>query len=162
MARGAEQEARDRPEYAVVPVGGGVVGDSSDLFELLRDLELPAGDYAVFGSGPLIVRGIIRAGNDLDVICRGAAWERAQELGPLLYLPEHDVNVATLNEGALTFGTRWAIGKFDVDDLIDTSEIIDGLPFVRLEHVIAYKQIAGRPKDIEHLRLVENYQESST
>ena len=39
--------------------------------------------------------------------------------------------------------------------MIDTAEIIDGLPFVRLEHVIAYKQIAGRPKDLQHLALIE-------
>mgnify|MGYP001823764143 FL=1 len=140
-------------------MGGEVVGDSEDLFDLLRDLELPIGDYAIFGSGPLIVRGIIGASNDLDVVCRGAAWERAQELGPLAYLPEHDVNVVSLDGGALTFGTRWAIGDFDVDDLIDTAEIIDGLPFARLDHVIAYKKIAGRPKDIEHLRLVAAYRE---
>lgn len=135
------------------------MGNSSELFELLCDLELPVGDYAIFGSGPLIVRGIIHAGNDVDVICRDAAWKRVQELGPLQYLPEHDVDVVTLYEGALSFGTRWAIGEFDVNELIDTAEFIDGMPFVRLEHVIAYKQIAGRPKDIEHLRLVELHRE---
>jgi len=133
------------------------MGASSDLFGRLRSLELPVDDYAVFGSGPLIVRGIIDAGNDLDMLCRGAAWERAQELGSLVYLPEHDVSVVSLFGGALTFGTRWAIGDFDVDHLIDTAETIDGLPFVRIEHVVAYKEIAARPKDNEHLRLLTAY-----
>lgn len=131
---------------------------SSPLLSFLRDLALPVGDYAVFGSGPLIVRGIIEATNDLDVVCRGAAWERVNELGPLVYLPEHDVSVVTLRAGALTFGTRWAIGDFDVDDLIDTAETIDDLPFVRIEHVVAYKEIAGRAKDIEHLQLVSSWE----
>ena len=135
------------------------MGDSPDLFGRLRSLELPADDYAVFGSGPLIVRGIIDPGNDLDMLCRGPAWERAQESGPLVYLPEHDVSVVSLYGGVLTFGTRWAIGDFDADHLIDTAEVIDGLPFVRIEHVVAYKEIAARPKDIEHLRLVRAYRE---
>ena len=40
---------------------------------------------------------------------------------------------------------------FDHDDLIDTAELIDGLPFVRLEHVIDYKQVRASPKDLLHL-----------
>ena len=91
-----------------------------DLFERLRALRLPIGEFAVFGSGPLVVRGVIEASNDLD-------------------------------DGRLTFGTRWAIGDVDPDELIDTAEIIDGLPFARLEHVIAYKRLSGRPKDLDHL-----------
>lgn len=106
----------------------------------------------MFGSGPLIVRGIIEAANDLDVISRGAAWHRAVELGDLVYLTEHGVAVVSFDDGAITVGTSWAYGEFDIDMLIDTAEIIDGLPFVRLEHVVAYKEAAGRPKDRTHLR----------
>ena len=124
-----------------------------DLFALLRSLDLPRTDYAVFGSGPLIVRGIIEPTNDLDVISRGAAWETAARQGDLV--EERGVTVAVLFGGAITVGTEWAIGEFDVDELIDTAELIDGLPFVRVEHVVAYKRIAGRPKDIEHLAALE-------
>lgn len=136
-----------------------MVSSTSPLFDRLRRLDLPVGDYAVFGSGPLIVRGIIPASNDLDVVCRGSAWEQVQESGPLVYLPEHDVEVVTIDDGTLTFGTRWAIGDVDVDLLIDTAEIIDGLPFARLEHVEAYKRIAARPKDLEHLALLASYRQ---
>ena len=127
----------------------------SDLFGLLRVLDLPEGEYAVFGSGPLIVRGIIEATNDLDVISRGAAWEIAAGEGELV--TERGVTVARLFDGAITVGTEWAIGAFDIDELIDTAEVIDGLPFVRLEHVIAYKELAGRPKDLEHLEALRRY-----
>jgi DNA-binding transcriptional ArsR family regulator len=135
--------------------------DSSLLFQLLGGLKLPLGDYAVFGSGPLVVRGIISAANDLDVLCRGAAWERAMQLGNLVYLAEHDVSVVTLHDDGITLGNRWAIGDFDVDHLIDTAEVIDNLPFVKIEHVIAYKKLAGRPKDLDHLRLIDSYQRSA-
>jgi hypothetical protein len=126
------------------------------LFELLRSLALPNGDYAVFGSGPLLVRGIIGAAGDLDVLCRGEAWARARRLGRVA--EEHGVPVVSLFDGAVTLGTAWAIGAFDVDHLIDTAEVIDGVPFVRLEHVVAYKRIADRPKDREHLRLLAGYE----
>lgn len=127
----------------------------SDLFNLLRALSLPQGDYAVFGSGPLIVRRVIEPANDLDVLSRGAAWAAAVETGELV--TERGVTIASHFDGAITFGTEWAIGDFDVDELIDTAEVIDGIPFVRLEHVVAYKEIAGRPKDRRHLAALEDY-----
>ena len=64
------------------------------------------------------------------------------------------VEIVEVFDGALTFGTEWAIGDPDVDLLIDTAETIDGLPFVRLEHVAAYKRIANRPKDRAHLAII--------
>jgi len=128
---------------------------SASVFDLLRSLDLPAGDYAIFGSGPLIVRGIIEAANDLDVLARGTAWDEAQQYGELVYLPDHDVEIVSCFDGVVTIGTEWAIGEFNVDELIDSAEIIDGLPFVRLEYVILYKQIAGRPKDMRHLELIK-------
>ena len=128
--------------------------DTEGLFAALRSLQLPASDYAVSGSGPLIVRGIIAAANDLDVLSRGAAWAKARTLGDLIFLPEHGVEVVSLLEGAITVGTRWAIGEFDTDELIDSAEVIEGLPFVRLEHVVRYKEMAARPKDLAHLRLL--------
>jgi hypothetical protein len=124
------------------------------LFEALRALDLPVGDYAVLGSGPLIVRGIIEAANDVDVVSCGPAWERACALGEMVHLPEHGIDVASFLDGAITVGTSWAYGEVDIDEVIDTAEIIDGLPFARLEYVVEYKRAAGRPKDIEHLRLL--------
>jgi hypothetical protein len=132
-----------------------MVAATPDIFDLLRSLSLPPDDYAVFGSGPLIIRGLIEAENDLDVLSRGPAWARANQIGDLVYLPEHDVEVVSCFDGVITIGTRWAIGDFDVGELIDTAEIIDGLPFVQLEHVIRYKEVAGRPKDLRHLELLE-------
>ena len=76
-------------------------------------------------------------------------------MGELTYLPEHGIEIVSCFGGLVTIGTEWAIGDFDVDELIDTAEIIDELPFVRLEHVISYKEIAARPKDLDHLQLIE-------
>lgn len=121
-----------------------------DLFGAVRDLHLPIGDYAIFGSGPLIVRGIVEATNDLDVICRGRAWEAVQQVGHATTFDDGNPCVHLL-DGRLTFGITWKYGRFNLDDLIDTAEVIDGLPFVRLEHVVGYKEAADRPKDRAHL-----------
>ena len=126
-------------------------GIVDELFDYLRDLDLPTDHFAVFGSGPLIVRGWVKGTNDLDVICRGSAWEKACAGGIVSCDERYDVSLASHCSGRVTFGTSWGIGEFDVDELINTSELIDGLPFVRLEHVIEYKQVRSSPKDLLHL-----------
>ena len=130
------------------------------LFDQLKGLNLPVGDFAIFGSGPLVVRGIIPASNDLDILCRRLAWKTVQEIGELEYLSDYDVTIVTMCDGRLTFGPEWGIGNFDINELIDSAEVIDGLPFVRLEHLACYKGIIKRPKDLEHLQALEAYKKT--
>jgi hypothetical protein len=125
------------------------------LFDKLRQLELPTSGYAVFGSGPLAIRGIIPSCNDLDVLCRQEVWELVCRRGITEFLPAYGVTVASFADGAITFGTKWGIGDLNVDELIETAEIIDGLPFVRLEHVVRYKTIRASAKDLQHIRALE-------
>jgi hypothetical protein len=131
--------------------------NATEALDLLRSVGLPRGDYAVFGSGPLLVRGIIDDAADLDVIARGAAWDHVTATGQLIHLHDHDVTVASFFDGAITVGNRWAIGDFSVGELIDSADTIEGIPFVRLEHVRAYKRIAGRHKDIDHLDKLDRW-----
>ncbi len=126
-------------------------GGEHKILEVVRSLNLPARDYAIFGSGPLLARGIIDDVNDVDIICRGKAWDIARQLGELVYLDEYDVHVVSIDNQRITIGTSWGIGEFNIDELIDTAEEIDDLPFVRLRYVVEYKKIARRPKDLEHL-----------
>ncbi len=129
------------------------------LLDRLRELGLPAGDYAIFGSGPLAVRGIVEAPGDLDVLCRGRAWDQVCDLAPLRTVEPWGVELVELDAGRLSFGKRWAIGSFDEDELIETAEILAGLPFVRLWHVIEYKTLSGRAKDQRHLEALRNHHE---
>ena len=130
---------------------------SGRAFALLRSIELPSEDFAVFGSGPLLIRGLIDDAADLDVIARGDAWTHAATHGQMVDLPAHGVSVASFFGGAVTVGNRWAIGDVSVDQLIDSADMIDGLPFVALEYVRAYKLIADRAKDRKHLELLDRW-----
>ncbi len=132
-------------------------GGGHTILEVVRSLNLPARDYAIFGSGPLLARGIIDDVNDIDIICRGKAWDLAQQLGELVYLDEYDVHVVSIDNQSITIGTSWGIGDFNIDELIDTAEELNDLPFVRLQYVVEYKKIARRPKDLEHLKLLSGF-----
>jgi hypothetical protein len=129
-------------------------GSAARLLGKLRELDLPEGDYALFGSAPLVACGLLREVHDLDVVARGAAWDRARELGAVRTAPQGDP-VVWLEGGALEIFGGWL--GWDIDALIDDAKIIDGLPFARLEDVLAFKRSYGRPKDIAHVRLIEDY-----
>jgi hypothetical protein len=73
-------------------------------------------------------------------------------LGPVRTAPEGDPVVRLEGGGIEVFG-GWL--GWDIDALIDNAEIIDGLPFARLEDVLAFKRFYGRPKDIAHVCLYE-------
>ncbi|MCL1693784.1 MAG: hypothetical protein M3096_08880 [Actinomycetia bacterium] len=126
---------------------------ATDLFDRLRAMRLPLGTYAVFGSGPLAAHGLINEIGDLDVITSEATWKRVEHFGTIEMHGEDPV--VDLGNG-LTFGRSWAYGDVDVAQLIESAETIDGLPFVRLDAVAAYKRIAARPKDLRHIELMES------
>ena len=126
------------------------------ILRQLLSLGFPKDDYALFGSGPLLVRGWIDEVGDLDVIARGPAWEHALRIGQLHRLETWGIDVVSIRE-AITVGTAWAIGDFSVDALIDDAELIDGIPCVELRHVISYKRLADRPKDREHLGVIQTH-----
>ena len=83
-----------------------------------------------------------------------------QTLGVVEYLADYDVSIVSLDDGRLTFGDRWGIGDFDVDQLIDEAEILDELPFVPLRHVIRYKQLRNSTKDRAHLESIARHQKT--
>jgi len=125
------------------------------LFNHLKQLNLNAQNYAIFGSGPLAIRKIIPSSNDLDILCRRDVWDTVCQLGKCEYLEEYDVTIVNLPHHEITFGTVWGIGNFNVNMLINTAEIIDGLPFVQLQHVVHYKKIRGSAKDLAHLQALK-------
>lgn len=127
------------------------------LVQELAGLALPLGDWALFGSGPLLMRGWIDDVGDLDIISRLQAWDRAQTLGTPVVLDDGAV-IYQIGDG-ITVGSSWAYGEFSIDHLIETAETIEGVPCVRLEHVIAFKEIADRPKDRRHLALIGEMRE---
>ena len=128
--------------------------DGEALRRKVAALRLPAGDYAVFGSGPLLAHGLVRRVNDVDVLARGTAWEAAKGLGDRV-TGEMGDPVVRLGDGEVEIFGGWL--GMDADGIIDSARPVRGLPFARLEDVLAFKRLLGRPKDREHIRLIQRY-----
>ena len=122
------------------------------LLEKVKALRFALGDYAVFGSGPLLVHGFAEDINDVDLVARGVARARAKSLGPVLLAPKGDP-VVRLGDGDIEVFAGWL--GMDLDAIIDGVAIMGGLPFAQLEDVWAFKRALGRPKDLGHVLLIE-------
>lgn len=108
------------------------------LLELLKSYNLPNGEYAVFGSAPLAITGMIDDVNDFDVIIKPRSWD-FESYGE--YRTED-----------IEFFDNWQ--GFDINDLIDNHTFeFRGVLFVYPEKVIEYKRKMNRIKDQDILGL---------
>lgn len=126
-------------------------------YKYLMSLDLPKEDYAIFGSGPLIEKGLKPLRNDLDVIARGLAWEKTTLLRHPIDTPFKRGKRVVLFNGKVEIYNEWISEKYNVNELIDGAEIINGVKFVNLHEVLNYKKDLWRPKDIEDIRSIINY-----
>jgi len=115
----------------------------------------------VFGSGPMYAYGLKDLDNDLDLIARGEAWERALQLGKVYGDAFHGLGKVELADGKIEITNYWfddlQPGVWDINELIDNAVMIDGIKYVSLEDVLKWKKLFGRPKDIAHAKLIEAY-----
>ena len=123
------------------------------LLVKLKELNLPKGEFGVFGSGALAVRGI-RDSRDLDIIAKRFLWNKLIKKFPVKkYFSKEYIDM-----GEIEIWKDWMPLTDNVDALIDDADIIEGIRFVKLKDIINLKKIQNREKDIKDIQLIEQYQ----
>ena len=116
----------------------------------LKKLNLPLGEYAVFGSGVLAIRGL-RENRDLDIIVSDKLWNEL--------IRKHSVS----QRGAIEIGNieiwneKGVKPLCDITGFIVRADIIGGIPYVCLEDLRDWKIKKGREKDLEDVRLIDDF-----
>jgi len=131
-------------------------------FAALTKYNLPPGQFAITGSGPLGIRNLKKIG-DIDIVV-------SPELCDILiekYGVTDDGKVKKIIFPEDNIEAFWESSFYtqpkDPDapttaDIITEAEIIEGLPFATLEVVLYFKNKMKRDKDLEDIRLVEEWQ----
>ena len=115
----------------------------------LKKLNLPKGKYAVFGSGPLAIRKI-RQNKDIDIIVKEDLWDELKKKYTL-------AKNGSLTIGDIEIWNNWLPWIKYCDRIIDDSELIEGICFVKLEHVIEWKKMRNSDKDKKDLELIRAF-----
>jgi hypothetical protein len=126
-----------------------------ELFKKLKEMNLPKGKFVIFGSGPMGIRGLKEIG-DLDVIVTEDIFDDFAKR-PDFNLGKKKSNNEYLERDGIEFYKNWHPGDWDINKLIQEAEIIDDLPFVKLEDVLKWKKSKMREKDIKDIESIENY-----
>lgn len=128
---------------------------NNDLFQKVRELKLSMGRYVLFGSAPMCIRDL-RICNDLDVIVTEDIWhEYANKSGWQAGITPH--GSSCLLKDGVEMVKDWQPGIWNVDKLIKEADIIEGLPFVKLDYVLEWKRLNGREKDLEDIKIIEKF-----
>ena len=131
-----------------------------NIIEGIKKFNFPPGEYVVVGSGPMAVHGLKEA-RDIDIVvmpelfekCRISGWEKMPWTYPekvgQIYLKKGDVELY-LDVNAGNFNPTTA-------ELIERSEIIQGIPFITLQDMISFKKAYGREKHRKDIEIAEAY-----
>lgn len=124
------------------------------LFNIVKKLNLPAGKFAVFGSGLLCARKLKEC-KDIDIIVykniflefeKKKDWKKGVSPNGSEYLKNEYIELYY----------EWKPGKWNENNLIREADIIYGLPFVRLREVLKWKKNYGRENDKKDIELIKN------
>jgi hypothetical protein len=127
------------------------------LLANLRRLNLPDGEYVIYGSGPLGVRGI-RDVHDLDVVVTDDLYKKLLEKYPGKEINDGKKRFIKLGKIEL-IQASYSLIK-DIKKAIANADIIDGLKFVRLKDLLRWKRRMGRKKDFKDIKLIKDYIET--
>lgn len=111
------------------------------------------GKYALFGSVPLGIRGL-RDCRDIDIVVTKDLWNELKKNWEIRKIPHGSQYL--WNDG-IELWKEWKPGQWNIQKLIDEAEIIDELPFVKLEYVIEWKRQYGREKDLKDIETAERF-----
>jgi hypothetical protein len=113
----------------------------------LRSLDFPVDEYAIFGSGPLAVRGI-RANRDIDILVSNEIWNR---------FSKENTGTNKIKRGHIEICQDWKPYFSDSSVLIDDSELIGDFRYVKLSYVLEWKEQSKVKQDREDVLQINEY-----
>lgn len=125
-----------------------------EKLEELKKLNLPDDKYAVFGSGPMAVRGI-REANDIDIIALPELFAKLFKKYGEKKIKRGLQNQRSIQLSDIEIWEDWAPGEWDIEKLIKEADIFHGVRFVKLAEVLSWKKLMGREKDLRDVARLE-------
>ncbi|WP_425448840.1 hypothetical protein [Dethiothermospora halolimnae] len=119
-----------------------------DIIKILKEVDLPLGEYWLTSGAALVIHGVKEATNDIDLGCTTELIEDFIEEGCKYEVVEDGSRIVEVND-KIEILENWFVDKI---------EFICGLPVGSLESIKKQKSELGREKDIKDIRLIDEFQ----
>ncbi|MDR3125657.1 MAG: hypothetical protein LBU20_01100 [Candidatus Nomurabacteria bacterium] len=131
------------------------------IIDVMKKLDLPTGEYAVFGSGLLDVLGI-RASRDIDLILTRKLYEKLAADGWEKFQYDNgDDGLRNRDSGvyeAFYYCTLIPLhSEEDIKSYIKNAVMVDGVSFASLDDTLLWKSARGQEKDLRDVKLIKEY-----
>lgn len=120
-----------------------------DLLAKFEKLDIPTNEYAIFGSGPMGVRGL-REISDLDVVVKNDFYN-------ILLKKYKETKPDCITIDRIEIYPAWNSKIDNPEIVIDRAETIENFKFIRLEDLMTWKKGMNRQKDLEDIEIIEKY-----
>ena len=126
------------------------------IIQRIKQLNLPLGEYVVIGSGLLDALGLRTAG-DIDIAVTPKLFASLQSTGE--WKEAEQYNKAFLLKDGVEISSQLEWGDFPttVTEAINSSIVVDGVPFLNMEELKKFKRAFGRQKDYDDIALLDAY-----
>ena len=125
-----------------------------------KALDLPLGQYCVFGSGVLEIHGIRKA-KDVDILVTEELYRRLKKQGwkrKWFFWRTLWAKCVTNGEYEAFTNIWWARSyRPDTKELIARAEFHDGIPFLQLTDLLEFQKHLPRAKDKRGVKMIEAY-----
>ena len=130
---------------------------STEIIKKVKELDLPLGQYVVFGSGPMAVHDI-RETRDVDLFVTPTLYQHLKN-GRGWLEKEWDSGGQYLSKDIYEADDSWDYGEYNPspEEIIAIAEVFQGVPFAPLAEVLKWKKAFGREKDKADVDLLERY-----
>jgi hypothetical protein len=111
------------------------------LIALIKTIDLPVEQYALFGGACLAIRNIRNLNDE----------KSTEKRKPYLITKISGIDIQAFK---IWEGVGW---QPDIRAYIDNPEVVQGISFMPLTELYKWKQATRRPKDLKDLKLIDFY-----
>lgn len=139
---------------------------AKDVIAALKQLNLPAGEYCLFGGSSLAIRGI-RPTPDIDLFVTPQLYEELKKRGWKEVFVKKGMYCLESKSNGLESEACKTCGEDDtwipnIQEYINNPEVVEGIPFMSLKALYEWKADTARQRDLDDLKLIDDYWAADT
>ena len=119
--------------------------------DTLKELNIPKEEFVIYGSAPMVLRGLKEKNNDLDVLVKKSEWEKLSIKYP------NNINGDYIDINGVSFTHKDMNLLGNIDEVIKKSDVIDGFHILSLAETKKWKEKVGGESHLKDAEVIGSY-----